>query len=140
MRESLTVFLAAALAFQPAISSRAQASHTAVLSGPATSEVPSLKEQALRIPPQSFVEVRLQSKEKVRGWLAGVTDAGLTLRVAKGDRVATLELGFSEVKSIKVTDSKGSKAGKVALGVLAGFGALVLVFVVVCKTTEACGP
>ena len=130
MRGWLTILIAAVLVFQPVNASRAQAAQSAASPQEAESENATLKEQALKLPPQSFVEVRLRSKEKVRGWLAGVSDAGVALQIARGDKLETREVGFSDVKSIKVQSTKGSKALKVGLNVVlwtfAGFGFIVL--------------
>lgn len=89
-----------------------------------------LKERALSIPAGSLVEVRLKTKEKLRGQLTEVSNETITLKVAKGDKIDERKLAFDELKSIKGVEG-GSKAGRVALYVLAGVGVgLVVLFVI----------
>jgi hypothetical protein len=89
-----------------------------------------LKERALAIPTGSLVEVRLKTKEKLRGQLVEVSNEAITLKVAKGDRIDKRRLAFDELKSIKGAEG-GSKAGRVTLYILAGVGVgLVILFVI----------
>ena len=89
-----------------------------------------LKEQVLAIPAGSLVEIRLKTKEKLRGRLVEVSNEAITVKVAKGDKIDERKLAFDELKSIKSVDG-GSKAGKVTLYILAGVGVgLVVLFVI----------
>jgi hypothetical protein len=89
-----------------------------------------LQEQVLAIPAGSLVEIRLKTKEKLRGRLVEVSNEAITVKVAKGDKIDERKLAFDELKSIKGVDG-GSKAGKVTLYVLAGVGVgLVILFVI----------
>jgi hypothetical protein len=88
----------------------------------AAQNVANVKEQVGAIAPQSFVEVRLRSKEKVQGRLGEVTDQGFTMKVAQGDKILDRTLAFDEVKSVKVVNAESHHpyAQYVVLGALAG--------------------
>ena len=60
-----------------------------------------LKERALAVPTGSLVEVRLKTKEKLRGQLIEVSDEAITLKVAKGEKINERKLAFDELTSIK---------------------------------------
>lgn len=99
---------------------------------------PTLKEKALAITPGTMVEVRLLTKEKIRGRIGDLTDEGFSLQTAQGTSIQKRSVSFNELKSIKSVGSTGSKVGKgVAYG-LAGVGAFVLILVIVCAT-GGCG-
>ena len=96
-----------------------------------------IKEGILEIPPGTMVEVRLLNKQKIRGRLGEITDEGLTLQTARGDKIETQKLAFSELKSVKNVEShKGKTAGWLVLGGLAGIGALVLILVAVAASGD----
>jgi hypothetical protein len=89
-----------------------------------------LKEQVLAIPAGSLVEIRLKTKEKLRGRLVEVSNEGITLKVVTGNKIDERKLAFDELKSIKGVEG-GSKAGRVTLYILAGVGVgLVILFVI----------
>jgi len=105
------------------------------LATPHDAEIPTvqksnLKEQALAIPTGSLVDVRLKTKEKLRGRLIEVSNEAITLKVAKGERIDERKLAFDELKSIKHVES-GSKAGKVSLYILAGVRVSFLILFVI---------
>jgi hypothetical protein len=89
------------------------------------SEHPSLKEKVLDIPPQSLVEVRLRTNQKLQGRLGEVSDEGLILKVARTGKIEDRKVTFAELKSIRVVQGKAGTAGKVALGGLAAVGVIV---------------
>lgn len=95
-----------------------------------TTQKANLKERMLAIPTGSLVEVRLKTKEKLRGRLVEVSNEGITLKVATGNKIDERKLAFDELKSIKGVEG-GSKAGRVTLYILAGVGVgLVILFVI----------
>jgi len=89
-----------------------------------------LKERALAVPTGSLVEVRLKTKEKLRGQLIEVSDEAITLKVAKGEKINERKLAFDELTSIKRIEG-GSKAGRVTLYILAGVGVGFLILFVI---------
>jgi len=95
-----------------------------------TTQKPTLKEQVLEIPAGSVVEVRLKTKEKLRGRLGDVSADAFTVKLAKGDKIDERKLGFDDLKSIKVVEG-GSKAGRTALYILAGVGVGLVILIVV---------
>lgn len=85
-----------------------------------TGKVSKLMEKALGIPAGSPVEARLQSKEKLWGRMAGVSDDGVDLRFVKDGKFESRKIPFSELQSIKLAQkmSKRATAMKVGLGVM----------------------
>jgi len=89
-----------------------------------------LKAQLIEIPSGAPVEVRLENKQKLRGKLGGVTDAGFDIQTVRDGKIVTSNVRFDEVKSVK--HRKGMSTGaKIAVGALAGIGAFVLVVVAI---------
>ncbi len=129
MRQCLSVLLAWVLSVNslPGKPRSVAALHSAQAP---TVQKATLQEQVLAIPAGSLVEIRLKTKEKLRGRLVEVSNEAITVKVAKGDKIDERKLAFDELKSIKGVDG-GSKAGKVTLYVLAGVGVgLVILFVI----------
>jgi hypothetical protein len=95
-----------------------------------TTQKPALKEQVLLIPAGSVVEVRLKTKEKLRGRLGEVSNEALIVKMVKADKIDERKIAFDDVKSVKLVEH-GSKAGKTALYILAGVGVgLVILFAI----------
>jgi len=90
---------------------------------------PTLKEQLLEIPAGSIVEVRLKSKEKLRGQLGEVTNDSFTIKHAKGEKIEDRTVTFEEVKSVKPVGQ--AKARNTVLTILAGVAIGVVVLIVV---------
>jgi hypothetical protein len=79
-----------------------------------------LKQKVLEIPPQSMVQVKLKTKEKLRGRLGQVTDEGFVIKVAQGQKIEDRTVAFSDVKAIKAANA-GSHVGRwIVVGVAAG--------------------
>ena len=99
---------------------------------------PTLKERILEVPPGSMIEVRLHNKEKFRGRLGEITDEGLSLQTAQGNKIESQKIAFADMKSFKKVESaKAAKTfGWVAIGVLAGVGALVIILVAVLAASQ----
>ena len=89
---------------------------------------PTVREQVLEIALGSPVEVRLRSKQKLKGRMGEVSDEGFSVQHVKADKLETTKIAFSEVKSIKeVGQSKHSRAkmaGWIAVGVAGGLRSL----------------
>ena len=90
------------------------------------------KEKVLSIPVGTVVEVKTVRKEKLRGRLGEATDAGFAMQVVRQEKVETVQVPFSDLKSIKVKQ-KSSSGGNVStavawavVGAAAGVTALLL--------------
>ncbi len=90
-----------------------------------------LKEKVLAIPAGTLVEVKLITKEKLRGRIGELTNEGFSLQVAKGNTLETHQISFSQVKSVKTVEGTGSKVGKGVVYGLAGVGALLVTLVII---------
>jgi len=62
-----------------------------------------VQETVVKIDKGSAVEVRLKSKEKVRGRLGEVSSSGFTMQVSKNGAVASRDIAFDDVQSLKRT-------------------------------------
>lgn len=98
---------------------------------PAKTPKPTLKEQLILLDAGSVVEVSLKNKEKLRGRLGTVSDAGFDIQYVANDQSTTRTLSFDEVKKVKQQGDGMSTAGKITLGVLAGLGVLLVVSLIV---------
>ena len=100
-----------------------------------TVQRPTLQEQVVEMPPGSLVEVRLKSKERVRGRLGEVSNEGFLVKQAKKDKVEDRKIAFGDVKSIKSV-GKASAAGRAVLYVLAGAGVVFLILALIVASHE----
>jgi|WetSurMetagenome_2_1015567.scaffolds.fasta_scaffold186150_1 hypothetical protein len=94
-----------------------------------------LKEQVIEIAAGSVIEVRLLSKEKLRGKLGPVSDAGFELQAVKDGKIQTQTVGFDQVQSLKVKGQGMGNGAKITLGILAGVGVVFLVFTLIAVAT-----
>lgn len=99
-----------------------------------TTKKPTIKEQVLQIAVGTPTEVRLQNKEKLRGRMGTISDEGFVLQVAKGNQIEDRTISFTDVRSLKKREG-WSTGTKIAVGVLAGLGAFMLVALVVVAAT-----
>ena len=76
------------------------------------------------------VAVKFQSGEKVEGRIAAIRDDAITIQSVTNGQIASREISFSEIKKISPKANAGKVAGKTALGILAGFGALIVIVAV----------
>ena len=89
-----------------------------------------VQETVVKIDKGSAVEVRLKSKEKVRGRLGEVSSSGFTMQVTKNGAVGSRDIAFDDVKSLKRTGKPG-KGGYVGMAIgFAAVGAGVIVAVI----------
>jgi len=90
-----------------------------------TEKAPTLKERVLAIPPNAMVQVKLRSKEKIKGRLGEVTNEGFVVQAATGDKIENQKISFNDVKSIKAI--AGGKGARVASYIIIGAGVAVVV-------------
>lgn len=90
-----------------------------------------IQEKVVEIPVGSVVEVRLKTKEKIRGQLGATTSEGFSVKSAKGGTVEERKIAFGDVKSIKMVEKGMSTTAKITLGALAGVGAVFLILLAV---------
>lgn len=89
---------------------------------------PTLKEKVVLINSGSVIEVVLKNKEKIRGRMGPVTDTGFDVQYVVKDQTTTRTVPFDDVKKVKQQRDEGMGLGtKIAIGVLAGMGVLLLV-------------
>ena len=84
------------------------------------------QEQVLELAPGTLVEVKLKSKQFLRGRLGESATDGFNLQYAEGNRVETKMVSYAEVKSVKTLkgDGKGTRF-------LATLGGVFLVLMVI---------
>jgi len=90
-----------------------------------------IQEKVVEIPVGSVVEVRLKTKEKIRGQLGITTSEGFSVKAAKGGTVEERKIAFGDVKSIKMVEKGMSTGVKITLVALAGAGAVFLVLLAI---------
>ena len=98
---------------------------------PPQSRVQALKEQLIEIPAGSVVEIRLETKQKLRGKLGTVNDSGFEVLTVRDGAIQSQSLGFHEIRSIKLQGKGMSTGAKIVLGALAGIGAFVLIVIAI---------
>ena len=91
-----------------------------------------LKERILEVPPGTMIEVRLLNKERIRGRLGDLTNEGFGLTTAQGEKIETVQVSFTDVKSFKRVEgaTTGKAIGKGLLWGLAGIGVLTVVLII----------
>ena len=102
---------------------------------PQVSRDQALKGQLIEIPAGSVVEVRLHDKQKLRGKLGAVSDAGFEMQTVRDGKISSLNLNFGEVRSIKLQGKGMSTGAKITLGILAGIGAFFLIVLAIGTAT-----
>ena len=80
------------------------------------------------------VEVRLKTGDKLRGRLEAVRDTSFDLTVAAKDRLETRTVAYIDVKSLK--ERKPVGGGKIAVGILAGFGVCAIVLMILAAAIQ----
>jgi len=92
----------------------------------------SLKEQFTQIPGGSIVEVKLASKQKIRGRLGSISDSGFDLQFTKAGKIVTENLAFDNVQSVKIIGQGWSTGKRIVVGTLIGAGVLFIIGLVGC--------
>ena len=131
MLKSLSLFMVWVLCLNSVFAATADAFDSAI---PVQAPAPSgsaIKQRVIQIPIGSAVEVRLTNQDKLRGQLGGISDEGIDLKYARASHIEERKIAFSEIKSIKVLNGGGAKAGKVILYILAGAGAFMVVMIAI---------
>ena len=91
-----------------------------------------LQERILQISNGEMIEVRLLNKQKLRGRLGDVTNEGFTLQTARGSKIETQKVAFTDVQSVKrVGGTTGKKIGTGLMFGLAGIGVFFVVAFIV---------
>ena len=85
---------------------------------------PDIKEQVLRIPAGSLVEVKLKDKRVFRGRIGLATADSFVVQHAKSDKIVDEKIAFQDVKSVKPKGRGLSTRAKVAIGAAIGAGGL----------------
>ena len=109
----------------PALDARAAA---------APAQPAALKSQLLEIPIGSPIEVRLMSKEKIRGQLAAVADDGVTVRAMSGAKIEETKVAFDQVRSVKQVGKGIPFVAKVFIGIGITAGVLAALVGIACAT------
>ena len=78
------------------------------------------------------MEVKLASKQKIRGRLGSISDPGFDLQFTKAGKIVTETLAFDNVKSVKVIGQGWSTGKKIVAGTLIGRGVLFIIGLVAC--------
>lgn len=132
MRDTICLLLATVFFGAATLSARSHKARV-VPSGEASAEQTArLKQKLLEVPTGTMIEVRLLNKLKIRGRLGQVDDQGFSLTTAQNGKIVTQRLVFNEMNSLKKVE--GGKGGHIALWMLAGVGALVLICAIVAAT------
>jgi hypothetical protein len=113
--------IAATLVAAFTICSTASAAGARVSPQAGMEKAPTLRERVLAIPPHAMVQVKLRSKEKIKGRLGEITNEGFIIQTATADRIDNQKISFDNVKSIKVNE-EGGKKGRVAAYIIVGAG------------------
>jgi hypothetical protein len=129
MRGRISCILAAVLFTTTTLESRGSVLGAISLGRMAAEQPSNLKERLLAVPPGTMIEVRLQTKQKIRGRLGEISDEGFSLTTLQEQKVVKEEIAFADLKSFKKVE--GGKAGHRVLWMLAGVGALVLILSVI---------
>jgi hypothetical protein len=95
-----------------------------------------VKDKVVLIPQGAVIEVRLTNQEKLRGRIGAVSDAGFDLQYVQNNQTVSRTFSSDEVKSVKVKGQGMSTAAKIAIGALAGTGAVFLVLILIATSLD----
>lgn len=98
-------------------------------------EIAKIKKKALKAGINSKVRVELGSGEVMEGSIAEITDDKLTLQFMSADQIASRDLDFSTISSLKT----GKKPSPGAQGAIGGIAALIIAGVVIGAVTGIAG-
>ena len=128
MKNTICLVLATVIFGQSVVEARTRAAAAAGGGQEQTQAKPTIKERILEVPPGTMIEVRLAHKQRIRGRLGELTDQGFSLQTAQENKIETMQIAFSEVKSFKKVE--GNKSGHALLYALAGIGAFFVALTV----------
>ena len=131
----LSVVIVYVLVVMPVLGAAAETGATGAMSQAGNTSKPTLKEQITEIAAGSTIEVRLKSKEKLRGRLGDITNEGFLIKTAHGNQIEEKKIGFDQVKSVKVSGRGWSTGAKIGVGILIGVGIVAVVLVIWVKAT-----
>jgi hypothetical protein len=94
---------------------------------------PPLKEQLARIPQGALVEIRLVNNDKFRGQIGPASDTGFSLHSSENGQIQSRPVAYDDVRSVKVKGNALSPGAKVAIGIAAGVGGVILALVLIAK-------
>jgi preprotein translocase subunit SecF len=103
-----------------------------------TAQTTRLKEQVLRIPAGSQIEVRLNNKQKQRGRLGEIRDEEFAMQTMKAGKMEVQNVAFSEVNSVKQVGKHTTR--NILIGVGIGLAAAVIVVAILAATVDLVGP
>lgn len=98
---------------------------------PSTKRELALKKKLLEIPAGSLVEVKLKTKEKLRGRLGDLSNDGFQMKVLNNSTIEDRRLTFDDVAAVR--KSAGTSAKKIAgysalaIGATIAVGAIVMI-------------
>ena len=107
----------------PALDARAAA---------APAQQAALKGQLLEIPMGSQIEIRLVTKEKIRGQLASVADDGVSVKTLTGSTIEEKRVAFDQMVSVKQVRKGLPFVAKVFIGVGIGIGIFFGIAAIAC--------
>lgn len=135
-REAMAILLSGILGACTGLAASSEAAGAGLAAQRRIFQKRTIQEQVLEIPAGAVVQVRLTSKEKLRGRLGEISPQGFVLKHAQGSKIEERSLAFDEVKSIKYVERGMSTGSKIALGALAGVGVLYLVLLALVAVIE----
>jgi len=136
MRDTICLLLATILFGQSVLEARVGASARARAGQEQTQAKPTVKERILEVPPGTMIEVRLLDKTKIKGRLGEITDQGFTLQTAQGNKIATQQIAFADLKSFKQVGGKGGHGWYILAGVGITVTVIVIAAIVVAASSD----
>jgi len=136
MRNMICLVLATVLFGQSVLEARVSASAAARAGQAQSQSKPTVKERILEVPPGTMIEVRLLDKTKIKGRLGEITDQNFTLQTAQGNKIATQQIAFADLKSFKQVGGKGGHGWYILAGVGITVTVIVIAAIVVAASSD----
>lgn len=108
MRDIICLVLTALLFSTTTLEARAAAVGALPVAQTESKGNATLKQRMLEVQPGTMIEVRLLNKQKIRGRLGELTDEGFTLTTARGEKISTQKVAFTEVNSFKKVEASSA--------------------------------
>jgi hypothetical protein len=96
-----------------------------------------LKQKIVEWGTNKNVSVKLKSGSKIDGRIAEIKDTNFAVQLVENGQVVTREISYSDVDKLSVKGNAGRVAGRTALGVLAGVGAIFVMLFVIYAVSES---